>query len=87
MFLFHSLIHVYLAIGLALVYAVFGAHANITEELGPLLSPSAEIVFPGSAEFLAAIDRDNRQDPPTYKVVIEVATERDVQETVSTSYC
>lgn len=84
MFLFQSLVQLNLAFSLALFNAVSGAYANITEELGPLLSPGAEIVFPGSAEFLAAIDRDNIQDPPTYKVVVEVATERDVQETVST---
>lgn len=59
------------------------AYPNITQELGPLLSPNATIVFPGSAEFLVATDRDNEQDPPTYSVVVEVATESDVQETVS----
>lgn len=84
MFALHSRVQIYLAFGLALLYSSSGACANITEELGPLLSPGADIVFPGSAEFLAAIDRDNRQDPPIYRVVVEVATERDVQETVST---
>jgi hypothetical protein len=58
------------------------AISNITEELGPLLSPAAAIIFPGSAEFLVATDRDNEQDPPTYAVVVEVATETDVQNTV-----
>jgi hypothetical protein len=50
--------------------------------LGPLLSAEATIAFPGSAGFLAATDRDNEQNPPTYAVVVEVATESDVQETV-----
>ncbi|KAK6073257.1 FAD-dependent oxygenase [Seiridium cupressi] len=57
-------------------------YLNITDELGPLLSSEAEIVFPGSVEFLVATDRDNEQDPPTFSVVVEVATESDVQETV-----
>ncbi|KFY48029.1 hypothetical protein V495_01670 [Pseudogymnoascus sp. VKM F-4514 (FW-929)] len=58
------------------------AYPNITQELGPLLSPTAAIIFPGSAEFLVATDRDNEQDPPTYAVIVEVASESDVQETV-----
>ncbi|KFY10802.1 hypothetical protein V492_04835 [Pseudogymnoascus sp. VKM F-4246] len=58
------------------------AYPNITQKLGPLLSPSAAIIFPGSTEFLVATDRDNEQDPPTYAVVVEVASESDVQETV-----
>lgn len=59
------------------------AYPNITKELGPLLSSKAAIVFPDTAEFLVATDRDNEQDPPTYSVVVEVATESDVQQTVS----
>jgi hypothetical protein len=59
------------------------AYPNITQELGPLLSPTAAIIFPGSTEFLVATDRDNEQDPPTYAVIVEVASESDVQETVS----
>ncbi|CAJ2507111.1 Uu.00g082970.m01.CDS01 [Anthostomella pinea] len=51
---------------------------NITAELGPSLSVGARIVFPGSAEFAVATDRDNEQDPPTFSVVVEVATETDV---------
>ncbi|KIM94075.1 hypothetical protein OIDMADRAFT_136488 [Oidiodendron maius Zn] len=58
------------------------AYPNITKELGPLLSPGAAIVFPGSPEFLIATDRDNEEDPPTFSVIVEVATESDVQETV-----
>lgn len=75
-----------IAIALALVVLVSRAYGNITQDLGPLLSAGAAIVFPGSAEFLIATDRDNRQDPPTYAVVVEVATESDVQQTVS-AYC
>jgi hypothetical protein len=71
------------AIAFSLLIHFSCAYPNITKELGPLLSPSAAIVFPGSSEFLVATDRDNEQDPPTYSVVVEVATESDVQETVS----
>lgn len=72
------------AIATALFLAHFScAYPNITQELGPLLSPGAVIIFPGSTEFLVATDRDNEQDPPTYAVVVEVASESDVQETVS----
>lgn len=55
---------------------------NITAELGPLLSSKATIVFPGTSEFLVATDRDNEQAPPVFAVVVEVATENDVQQTV-----
>jgi hypothetical protein len=59
------------------------ASPNITEELGPLLSPGAEIIFPGSAAFAAAMDRDNEEYPPTFSVIVEVANESDVRECVS----
>jgi hypothetical protein len=75
------------AIGFALLINFSCASSSITKELGPLLSRKAAIVFPGSAEFLVATDRDNEQDPPTYSVVVEVATESDVQETVSLRCC
>ena len=71
------------AIAFSLLINFSRAYSNITEELGPLLSPNAAIIFPGSAEFLVATDRDNEQEPPTFAVVVEVATESDVQETVS----
>ena len=71
------------AIAFSLLINFSRAYSNITEELGPLLSPNAAIIFPGSAQFLVATDRDNEQDPPTFAVVVEVATESDVQETVS----
>lgn len=55
---------------------------NISKDLGPQLSPNAAIIFPGSTEFAVATDRDNQQDPPTFSVVVEVATEKDVIKTV-----
>jgi hypothetical protein len=75
------------AIAFALLINFSCASSSITKELGPLLSRKAAIIFPGSAEFLVATDRDNEQDPPTYSVVAEVATESDVQETVSLRCC
>jgi hypothetical protein len=71
-------------VALALSFlATISSAFNITKDLGPQLSPGAAIVFPGSAEFLVATDRDNEQDPPIFAVVVEVATENDVIKTVS----
>ncbi len=71
-------------VALALYFFIaFSSASSILEDLGPQLSSKAAIVFPGSAEFLVATDRDNEQDPPTFSVVIEVATENDVIQTVS----
>jgi hypothetical protein len=71
-------------VALALSFLItFSIAANISKDLGPQLSSKAAIIFPGSAEFLVAIDRDNEQDPPTFSVVVEVATENDVIKTVS----
>ena len=71
-------------VALALSFlATFSSAFNITKDLGPQLSPGATIIFPGSAEFLVATDRDNEQDPPVFAVVVEVATENDVIKTVS----
>jgi hypothetical protein len=61
----------------------FSSAFNISKDLGPQLSSKAAIIFPGSAEFLVATDRDNEQDPPTFSVVVEVATENDVIRTAS----
>jgi hypothetical protein len=71
------------AIAFSLLLHFSCASPNINEELGPLLSPGAEIVFPGSAAFAAATDRDNEEYPPTFAVIVEAATESDVQECVS----
>ena len=69
---------------LALSFLItFSSAFNISKDLGPQLSSKAAIIFPGSAEFLVATDRDNEQDPPTFSVVVEVATENDVIKTVS----
>lgn len=71
-------------VALALSFlSTFSSASSISNDLGPQLSSKARIIFPGSAEFLVATDRDNEQDPPTFSVVVEVATEDDVIKTVS----
>lgn len=58
------------------------AIANITNSLGPLLSADAETHLPGSAGFNTCTDRWQDYAPPTFGVVVQVASEGDVQETV-----
>lgn len=69
-------------VAIASLLVKFACAYNITAELGPILSSDAVIVFPGSVEFLIATDRDNELAPPTFAVVVEVATEADVQKIV-----
>lgn len=61
-----------------------GSHAivNITNSLGPFLSADAQIHLPGSAGFNKSTDRWQDYAPPTFGVVVQVAEDRDVQETV-----
>lgn len=56
--------------------------ANITNTLGPLLSPAAQIHLPGSAGFNTSTDRWQEYAPPSFAVVVQVASEQDVQETI-----
>lgn len=55
---------------------------DIAYSLGPLLSPGAEIVFPGSTDFLTLTSTVDAKKPQM-DVVVKVATEQDVQRTVS----
>ena len=57
--------------------------SRICSELGPRLSHSASIILPHSADFAAATIRWTEYQAPTFSAVVEVASERDVQETVS----
>ncbi len=57
--------------------------SRIRSELGPRLSHSASIILPHSADFAAATIRWTEYQAPTFSAVVEVASERDVQETVS----
>ena len=53
--------------------------ATIASTLGPQLSTSAHIHLPGSAGFNTSTERWNSHITPTFAVIVEVATESDVQ--------
>ena len=57
-------------------------HTNYPTTLAPFLSPSAKIHLPGSNGFGIATDRWITWKNPHLDVVIEVATEEDVANTV-----
>ena len=56
--------------------------ATINSSLGPQLSNNAQIHLPGSAGFNSSTERWNSNITPTFAVVVEVATESDVQATI-----
>lgn len=56
--------------------------ANINSTLGPDLSAGAKIHPEGSAVFNTSTERWNSYITPTFGVVVEVATEADVQATI-----
>jgi hypothetical protein len=56
--------------------------ATIESTLGPQLSSKAQIHLPDSAGFNTSTDRWNNYITPTFAVVVEVATEADVQATI-----
>lgn len=56
--------------------------ATINSSLGPQLSTNAQIHLPGSAGFNSSTERWNSNITPTFAVVVEVATESDVQATI-----
>lgn len=55
---------------------------NIVQELGSRLSSGANIFLPGSAGFENATDRWTPWRNPHFDVVVEVANEEDVRETI-----
>ena len=55
---------------------------HVMGELGPRLSPAAAIHLPGSEGFTIATDRWVPWNNPHFDIVVEVATEDDVTETV-----
>ena len=57
--------------------------SSVTADLGPHLSQNAAIFLPGSAHFEDATDLWQQYMVPNITVVVEVATETDVQKTVS----
>lgn len=56
---------------------------EILADLAPLLSPGASIVLPGDPEFAGLIARWREYEAPNIIVVVQVAVESDVQQTVS----
>ncbi len=56
---------------------------SVTADLGSRLSQHAAIILPGSSQFASAIEFWQQYMVPHIAVVIEVATESDVQQTVS----
>lgn len=56
---------------------------NITKDLRPLLSSAAEIYYPGSVGYTNATMRWSAEIKPGLDVVVKVASEKDVQATVS----
>jgi hypothetical protein len=57
---------------------------DIVQELGPLLSPGASITIPSGPDWDNLIARGSfPRVHPSYLAVVEVATEEDVQVTVS----
>lgn len=64
----------------------FGHTASSIEvDLAPLLSPNASIIFGGSPEFEKATARWQEYNSPGINIVVEAASESDVQETVRLS--
>lgn len=56
--------------------------ASIEADLGSLLSPNASIISRANPRFGNATERWQEYNSPAINIVIEVATEADVQETV-----
>jgi hypothetical protein len=56
---------------------------GILANLGPLLSPKASIVHSTNPEFAGLVARWREYKGPNITVVVQVAVESDVQETVS----
>ena len=63
--------------------ALLSREQAIITELGPHLSPNASIILPGSPEFANATLRWQEYKDPNITIVVKVATESDVQQTVS----
>ena len=56
---------------------------GILNDLGPLLSPGASIVVPSNPRFASLVSRWREYKAPKVTVVVQVANESDVQQTVS----
>lgn len=56
---------------------------EILASLGPLLSPRASIILPNHPEFVSLTARWRDYEAPNIAVVVKIADEFDVQQTVS----
>lgn len=65
------------------VFNLPSTNINITAALEPHLSPNAAIFLPDQADWVNASARWQGYAIPTYQAVVEVATEKDVQQTVN----
>ena len=63
----------------------FSLSGNVTADLGPRLSANAAIWLPGSDGYGVATDRWIPWNNPSLDVVVEVATEGDVEQAVQLS--
>ncbi|KAI1320500.1 FAD-binding domain-containing protein [Xylariaceae sp. FL0255] len=55
---------------------------NMNAALGPLLSPDASVILPDDPDFAGLVSRWREYEAPRVSVIVKVATEADVQETV-----
>lgn len=62
------------------------SHEQIHEELGAKLSENAILITEGSEGFREATIRWQEFRPPTFRASVQVATEEDIQETVSLAH-
>lgn len=66
-----------------LVATVCADIGNLTTGLQPQLSNSAEIYYPGSAGYTTATTRWSASIKPGFDAIVKVASEEDIQVTVS----
>lgn len=83
MFVWLCLVHAVLASQLPVWGSAAVDQSDIIQILGPLLSSNAEIYLPGSEGYANGTIRWSSLDQPDIAVVVKVATEGDVQQTVS----
>lgn len=67
---------------LAVLAPIFLSVCLGKDDLASSLSPQARVLYPGSPDFIEANTRWSAIDPPTYRLIVQAATEEDVQETV-----
>lgn len=58
---------------------------SIAQELKARLSPTADVVGPGSEQFANLTSRWREYEAPTVAAVVQVVTEGDIQQSVSRS--